>query len=130
MEKRKNLIIYLIAVMLLVLLFLFVGGVSGVKLPKDKQPAVKKPRERSAPEGGADIELYVRLRELRRQLAAKEGVPAYVIFSNATLMDMYYKQPTTDEEFLEVSGVGTYKLRSYGRAFMAIIKDYRKKKRS
>ena len=101
-----------------------------LKLPKDKQPAVRKPRERNAPEGGADIELYVRLRELRRQLAAKEGVPAYVIFSNATLMDMYYKQPTTDEEFLEVSGVGTYKLRSYGRAFMAIIKDYRKKKRS
>ena len=51
-------------------------------------------------------------------------MPAYVIFSDATLRDMASKMPITDEEFLSVSGVGNTKLKKYGKDFMDCIKDF------
>ena len=52
-------------------------------------------------------------------------MPAYVIFSNATLQDMVMKEPVTMEEFLRVSGVGKYKAEHYGKAFITAIKKYK-----
>ena len=49
-------------------------------------------------------------------------MPAYVIFSNATLEDMAGKAPKTVEQFLEVSGVGEVKARRYGKVFLDEIK--------
>ena len=46
------------------------------------------------------------------------------MFSDATLRDMCVRRPATDEEFLEVSGVGLTKLKRYGADFMAAIRDY------
>ena len=54
-------------------------------------------------------------------LARQEGVPPYIIFSNAALADMAARVPRTPEEFLEVSGVGQVKARRYGSAFLAVI---------
>lgn len=51
-------------------------------------------------------------------------MPAYIVFSNATLQDMAKKAPVTKEEFLNVSGVGKYKAERYGQAFITAIKKY------
>ena len=64
------------------------------------------------------------LKALRTRLAQAEGVPAYIIFSNATLADMAVKLPTTMEGLLEVSGVGSVKAARYGAAFLDVIREY------
>lgn len=71
-----------------------------------------------------DDSLLSALKAARTRLAQKESVPAYVIFSNATLTDMAAKAPRTTEEFLEVSGVGEVKAKRYGAIFLRIINDY------
>ena len=69
-------------------------------------------------------ELYEILRELRGELAKAAGVPAYVIFSNATLQDMVKKQPQTLTAFKQVSGVGELKASRYGKVFLQRIREY------
>ena len=69
----------------------------------------------------ADLELFERLRALRGRIAGEAGIPAYLVFSNATLADMARKRPTTDDEMLEVSGVGAAKAARYGAAFLACV---------
>ena len=71
-------------------------------------------------------ELFERLRVLRKELADAEGVPPYVVFSDAALRGMCVALPRTDDEFLAVSGVGPVKLRRYGRAFLAEINGARR----
>ena len=73
----------------------------------------------------ADDGLLDALRAVRTKLAAISSVPAYVVFSNAALADMAVRQPTTMEEFMEVSGVGTVKAKRYGEAFLKAIRDWR-----
>jgi ATP-dependent DNA helicase RecQ len=65
--------------------------------------------------------LFERLRNLRLEIAREEKVPAFVIFSDATLTDMCLKHPQTDEEMLSVSGVGQIKLERYGKRFLQIL---------
>ena len=74
-------------------------------------------------ENGADRhpDLFDRLKALRLDIAAREGVPAYVVFSNATLSDMCAKLPRTVDEFLEINGVGLVKADRYAKAFLAEI---------
>ena len=67
-------------------------------------------------------DLYENLKALRFELAKEEGVPAYIVFSNATLADMAAKAPTTQEDFLEVSGVGSVKAAKYAGRFIDRIK--------
>ena len=69
----------------------------------------------------AGRELYARLSELRGELAREQGVPSYFIFSNATLVDMCAKRPSTVEELLGVSGVGAKKAERYGDVFLERI---------
>ncbi|ERJ11957.1 DNA helicase RecQ [Haloplasma contractile] len=71
-----------------------------------------------------DETLFEKLRSLRTGLSGEQGVPPFVIFSDAALQDMCRKFPKTDNEFLSVSGVGEHKLSKYGQLFMDIIKDY------
>ena len=61
---------------------------------------------------------------LRRELAQEAGVPPFVVFSDKSLQDMAARMPMTEEEFLEVNGVGQAKLERYGEAFMEEIKSY------
>lgn len=72
-----------------------------------------------------DAGLYDILRAVRMRLAREEKVPAYIIFSNATLQDMAEKAPETMEEFMEVSGVGEVKASLYGEIFISEIIKYR-----
>ena len=73
----------------------------------------------------ADSKLLADLKALRKRLAEKEKVPAFVIFSNATLEDMTKKQPKTMDEFLTVSGIGRVKAQRYGTAFLKELEKHR-----
>lgn len=71
-----------------------------------------------------DKELFESLKELRSKLAKDAGVPAYVVFSNATLVDMANKKPKTMSQFRRVSGVGEIKAAWYGTAFLKQIQRF------
>ncbi|MCL4694925.1 MAG: DNA helicase RecQ [Candidatus Hydrogenedentes bacterium] len=73
---------------------------------------------------GVDAGLFEALRTLRRQEAEERRVPPYVVFSDASLMDMARKRPTNTIEFLGVHGVGQKKFRDFGDAFIAVIQRY------
>jgi ATP-dependent DNA helicase RecQ len=77
----------------------------------------------AAHENARDRELFELLRSLRRHIAESRGVPAYVVFSDATLLDMAARRPTSESELLSVSGVGPKKLESYGEAFLKLIRE-------
>lgn len=63
------------------------------------------------------------LKTLRTLLAARTHAPAYTVFSDASLIDMVKKRPTTLDTFLDVSGVGQAKQQKYGRVFLKVIRD-------
>ncbi|TPF96232.1 ATP-dependent DNA helicase RecQ [Bifidobacterium sp. UTCIF-39] len=73
---------------------------------------------------GADAELFVRLRELRTEIARAEAIPPYRVFNDKTLCDMCVRRPRNDGEFLAVNGVGQKKLEQYGGRFLAVIRDF------
>ena len=71
-----------------------------------------------------DTELMQRLKELRKKEAAILGVPAYVVFTDASLREMSVKKPRDMHAFLNISGVGTMKAERYGRQFIAVVEKY------
>jgi ATP-dependent DNA helicase RecQ len=83
-------------------------------------------RKRKKEAQDTDDTLLDALKVLRTKLAQKENVPAYIVFSNATLSDMASKQPGSMEEFFSVSGVGEVKAKRYGAAFLEAIEDWLK----
>ncbi len=66
--------------------------------------------------------LFEELKALRRNLADAKGVPAYVVFSDATLIAMATARPRDEAELLNVSGVGPKKLETYGEAFLEVLR--------
>lgn len=68
--------------------------------------------------------LFDQLKEVRKRMAERNGVPAFVIFSDATLEEMVEKMPRTEKQLLRISGVGQKKLDLYGQAFLEAISDY------
>ncbi|MDH3730214.1 MAG: ATP-dependent DNA helicase [Acidimicrobiia bacterium] len=66
--------------------------------------------------------LFEDLKAVRRQLADAKGVPAYIVFSDASLLAMAAAKPTTEAELLNVNGVGPKKLESYGEAFLEVLR--------
>lgn len=77
------------------------------------------------PEVPVNSDLLDALKALRKSIASKKSVPAYVIFSDATLTDMCKKCPETPDEMLEVSGVGRTKLEKFGKEFLEVIAKFR-----
>ncbi len=69
----------------------------------------------------ADATLWEALRDTRRRLADEQNVPAYMIFSDATLREMLAHRPATAADFLDLNGVGNKKLAGYGTTFLAVI---------
>ena len=67
---------------------------------------------------------HARLRALRLAVANEQGVPAYIVFSNATLADMAARRPTDAQAFTEVFGIGSAKAALYGERFLAEIRAY------
>ncbi len=99
---------------------LFEGKTVSMRLPKAEASApVSSPIG-----GGQDPNLLAMLKRLRRKIAMQESVPAYIIFSNATLEDMARKAPTTLEAFAKVNGVGSVKVKRFGEVFVDAIADY------
>jgi len=82
-----------------------------------KQPSLPTAGERAA------SPLFEDLKKLRRRLADERGVPAYVVFSDTTLLAMVDQRPSTEAELLSISGVGPKKLATYGDAFLEVIRD-------
>ena len=68
-----------------------------------------------------DEELFQRLRTLRKDLADRQGVPAYIVFSDKVLKEMAARRPNTPAELLAVPGVGPAKLERYGEAFLQAL---------
>ena len=69
-------------------------------------------------------ELFDSLRKVRREFALQENVPAYIIFSDATLQDMVSERPRNTAAMLEISGVGEHKFQRYGQAFLNAILNF------
>ncbi len=92
---------------------------------KEFEPIKTKARITHGKElSGESQELFEKLRMLRKTLADEQQVPAFVVFSDATLYDMVENRPSTDAEFLDVSGVGPHKLGQYGAKFISEIKTF------
>ena len=70
---------------------------------------------------GEDAALLDALKGLRLEIAREQGVPAYVVFPDRTLIDMARRRPRTEAEFAEVNGVGEAKLRKFAAPFLAAI---------
>lgn len=90
------------------------------------QPRVRPRRERRSKkvtlkELTFEQALFEKLRYLRRRLADEQGVPPYVVFGDQTLMEMAAHRPQTEEELLQISGVGKFKLDKYGPAFLSVL---------
>lgn len=89
----------------------------------DREPRSARTSFGAATNNGADSDdLFARLRQLRRSLADARGIPAYMVFSDSTLLEMASSRPRTGDALLGISGVGPKKLAAYGQAFLDLIR--------
>ena len=91
---------------------------------KKEAEKLKAAAAKDAPLPPADEKLLAALKDLRKSLAMRQSIPAYVVFTDATLVDMCRLKPKTQEEFMEVSGVGQAKSQRYGEVFLAVIAEF------
>lgn len=93
----------------------------GVLKNKHKVVQKVKPVRKEEP---LHSELFEKLRELRKELATKENLPPYIIFSDVTLKEMCQYFPKTKLEMLQIKGVGELKFEKYGELFLAKINSF------
>ena len=98
-------------------------GERAIQLAVPKLSIDTSKRNKAEP-ANIDRQLFAKLKHLRKQIAEEDNVPAFVIFSDATLADMTDKTPVNETEFIGVNGVGQRKLERYGKAFINLIEDY------
>jgi len=79
--------------------------------------------EREVQPSDEDEALFLCLKALRKELADARNLPAYLVFSDATLRAMVQYRPRTEEHLLALSGVGLKKLQHYGEAFLAVLRE-------
>lgn len=96
-------------------------GEQQVTRRQEERPARSQTQVAESPDTAALFEL---LRQKRRELADKQGVPPFMVFSDKTLHDMAQVKPQTSRDFLEVNGVGQQKLARYGQLMMDVIGEY------
>ncbi|RLD61450.1 MAG: DNA helicase RecQ [Bacteroidetes bacterium] len=73
---------------------------------------------------GADKTLFTILKDLRKDISRKENLPPFIIFQDPSLEDMAIQYPITEEELLQITGVGAGKAKKYGKPFIDFIKQY------
>lgn len=118
-----------------------VGNYSVLRLAPAARPLLRgeqslslaRPRVRVAPAkktspGAAGMQhgdpaLFGALRRLRKEIADREGVPPFVVFTDATLVEMAALRPVDETSFLEINGVGQVKLQRYGAAFLDLLRS-------
>ena len=98
-----------------------------VAKPKKKAPGipVRAPLPDAAAPSSDEEALFVALKALRRRIADARNMPAYIVFSDATLIAMAEARPKSDDELLAIPGVGPRKLAAYGEAFLALLRERR-----
>ena len=101
----------------------YLRGEVPLHLRKDAAKSAERTRRSKPQVAEADRQLWEALRARRKQLAEEEGVPPYVIFHDATLMDMLALRPRDRYEMAAVSGVGDRKLEAYGDAFLTVLNE-------
>ena len=84
----------------------------------------KRPKTADVPDQPYDKALFEALRALRTQLARGQGVPPYVVFGDATLIQMARLKPEDAAGLLTITGVGEHKLSRYGSDFLAVIREH------
>jgi ATP-dependent DNA helicase RecQ len=98
--------------------------VEAAAAPAAPTPAAAARARKPAADTAADqpsAELLVKLKALRKELADQRGVPAYIVFSDATLVEMAARRPSSPAELLAISGVGPKKLELYGARFLELV---------
>jgi len=99
-----------------------------VKLTTVVKKVIDKNEIKETKQKATKNSLFETLRKLRYEIAQEEEVPAYVIFSDASLRQMEVLRPMTDEDFLAVEGVGKAKLEKYGSEFIKAIIEFQRNK--
>ena len=95
------------------------------KQKKTKTPIVSADKASSDYElKNYDKPLWSALKELRTELATEQGVPPYIIFSDASMLQMVKTRPADNDQFKYISGVGEFKAEKYGEKFCAVINQY------
>ena len=94
-------------------------------VPRTELLSAKKLRRRELELAqGDDATLFRELRKLRKQLAEEEGIPPYVVFNDATLLELAQFKPVTEADLLTINGVGYRKLERFGEAFLECIREH------
>lgn len=102
-------------------------GEEKLSLRKDSKAESFARKKVSSQQGAlakGDEQLWEALRACRKRLAEEQGVPPYVIFHDATLMEMVARLPQTTSQLSEISGVGSSKLERYGDEFLEVLRDH------
>jgi len=104
-------------------------GEETLELRREQRKSAKGNQQRSSsrPQHRLDAEeskLWDALKQLRRELANEQDVPPYVIFHDATLMEMVVNRPFTHEQMGRLSGIGERKLNLYGDQFLDLLREF------
>jgi ATP-dependent DNA helicase RecQ len=99
------------------------GGARG-RAPAWEEPSLAPPDEDGGPDDAAlDLELFEALRTWRAATARTMGVPAYVVFPDATLAEVARRRPRSEDDLLEVKGIGPRKLEAYGADLLRLVRE-------
>jgi ATP-dependent DNA helicase RecQ len=83
-----------------------------------------KVRQTKVPIAEEDMPLWLQLKTCRKKLADEQNVPAYVVFSDATLQAMVQERPVNKEQMLAVSGIGETKFERFGESFLTVLTSF------
>ena len=103
---------------------LYNGQKVSLTKPVDLKKIAKRTVQKAPRVSTKTSTLFDVLKKLRFKIATEEGIPAYLVFSDATLKEMDRARPMSDADFLDISGVGQRKLEVYGDEFMAEITKF------
>jgi DNA helicase-2/ATP-dependent DNA helicase PcrA len=95
----------------------------GVRPASPRRAAAPTGKQAAAPVAAEDAELFERLREWRRQVAAETGMPPYIVFSDRTLAAIASVRPSSPSELAAISGVGPKKLSDYAAAVLDVVRS-------
>lgn len=105
-----------------------VRGAERILLPRFQAPEYRRRPRAAAPAiPGAtapDYQLFEHLKTVRRDIARRAGLPAYMVLSDSSLLDMAARRPSTFDKLLDVSGIGREKARRFGAEFLKALKEY------
>jgi ATP-dependent DNA helicase RecQ len=91
----------------------------------DKTPTSRAAQATPQPLDSEARQLYESLRQLRREIADENNIPAFVVFSDKTLREIARNRPTTIDDFTAIKGIGPAKSETYGRQFLDCIRETR-----